>query len=216
MDIPEFYELVQELFTPEEAAVCNAVPRGIFSAGDAARALGRPEAEVKAILEGMADKGLCFSIEEGGMRIYGAAPFVPGIMEYQFMRGTATERDKKIARLIHAYKQAVDALRNDAPEALPAYPQVRVIPIEEAVAGGDAVKTYHQVMSYIDKYDMIAVSTCYFATRRCCWKGGTAASRVASACSLGRVRVSPLSASWRGRCLKKKRGGSSKRRKRQA
>ena len=28
MDIPEFYELVQELFTPEEAAVCNAQPRG--------------------------------------------------------------------------------------------------------------------------------------------------------------------------------------------
>ena len=28
MDIPEFYEMAKELFTPEEAAVCTAMPRG--------------------------------------------------------------------------------------------------------------------------------------------------------------------------------------------
>ncbi|MEE9152063.1 MAG: hypothetical protein V3U20_09565, partial [Thermoplasmata archaeon] len=37
MDIPEFYELVEELFTPEEAEVNNAMPRGPFTAKDMAK-----------------------------------------------------------------------------------------------------------------------------------------------------------------------------------
>ena len=31
MDLPEFYDLAQELFTPEEAAISNAMPRGLFT-----------------------------------------------------------------------------------------------------------------------------------------------------------------------------------------
>ena len=47
MDIPEFYEMVEELFTPEEAEVNNAMPSGLFKAKDMARQMGRDKAKIK-------------------------------------------------------------------------------------------------------------------------------------------------------------------------
>ena len=41
LDIPEFFTLVEKLFTPEEAAVNNAMPRGPFQAKDLAESMGR-------------------------------------------------------------------------------------------------------------------------------------------------------------------------------
>ena len=40
MDIPEFYALVKELFTPEEAAVYLAIPRGYHPANAVAAEMG--------------------------------------------------------------------------------------------------------------------------------------------------------------------------------
>ena len=50
---------MQELFAPEEAEVYCAIPRGFNPASTIAEAMSRPEAEVAAALEEMADKGLC-------------------------------------------------------------------------------------------------------------------------------------------------------------
>ncbi len=108
-DIPEFYALVEELFTPEQAAVYNAIPKGFHPAEAIAQEMGKEVNEVKTILEGMADKGLCTAGSMGEVTFYSAPVFVVGIFEFQFMRGTKTERDKKLARLIHAYKAALDA-----------------------------------------------------------------------------------------------------------
>ena len=94
-DIPEFYALVEELFTPEEAAVYNAIPKGFHPAEAIAKEMGKEVNEVKPILEGMANKGLCTAGSMGGATFYSAPVFVPGIFEFQFMRGTKTERDKK-------------------------------------------------------------------------------------------------------------------------
>lgn len=157
-DIPEFYALVEELFTKEEAEVYNAIPKGFHPPETIAKGLGKEIKEVTSILEGMADKGLCTAGSMGGMTFYGAPIFVPGIFEFQFMRGTRTERDKKIARLIHAYKAAVDA--GQGPVKI-TYPTTRVIPVDQKIQAENAIHTYHQVASYIEKYHPLAVSTCF-------------------------------------------------------
>jgi Pyruvate/2-oxoacid:ferredoxin oxidoreductase delta subunit len=157
-DIPEFYALVEELFTPEEAAVYNAIPKGFSPAETIAGSIGKPGEEVKPILEAMADKGLCTSGSMGGVTYYSAPAFVPGIFEFQFMRGTRTERDRKLARLIHAYKAALDAGKSPAKVT---YPTNRVIPVDRKIQAENKVHTYHQVASYIDKYHPLAVSTCF-------------------------------------------------------
>ena len=101
-DIQEFYDLVKELFTPDEAAVAAVLPAKPSTLSLIAKELGQEEKKLETILEAMADKGLCSSFQKDGTRLYLAVPFVPGIFEYQFMRGTRTERDRRLAHLIHS------------------------------------------------------------------------------------------------------------------
>lgn len=157
-DIPEFYELARVLFSPDEAAVANAQPRGFHPASAVAETMDRPESEVAAILEQMADKGLCTAGNVGGTWFYGAPPFVPGIFEFQFMRGTSTDRDRELARLIHGYKSAFD---KDFGPPFRKFPGERVISVDRKVQAGNRIHTFDQVASYIDSYDPIAVSTCF-------------------------------------------------------
>jgi Pyruvate/2-oxoacid:ferredoxin oxidoreductase delta subunit len=158
MDIPEFYSMVEELFTAEEAGVNNAMPRGPFTARDLAMQVGSREAEIRQILEGMANKGLCVAVKVKDQQFYQAARFMPGILEFQFMPGRTTERDMRIAGLIHAYKSAYD--RNIDTGKM-TFPPTRVITVDRTVRAGNQVHTYDQVQTFIDKYDPIAITACY-------------------------------------------------------
>lgn len=158
LDIPEFYEMAEVLFTEEEAALSNAMPKGFFTAEMLASEAGVDQEYVADMLEKMADKGLCTSAEVEGTRFYGGPPFVPGIFEFQFMRGTTTDHDKKLARLIHNYKEAHE--RVAGPEDTK-FPGMRVITVDKKIEAGNRVHTYDQVASYIESYDPISVSTCF-------------------------------------------------------
>jgi Pyruvate/2-oxoacid:ferredoxin oxidoreductase delta subunit len=158
MDIPEFYELAAELFLPEEAEVAAAMPRKPSPALVVAQEMGREETQVLPVLEAMADKGLCSTFTANGRTHYVAVPFVPGIFEFQFMKGTSTDRDRRMARLIHAYKEAVDRKIGHPPITFPTF---RSIPVEKTIHADSRVNTFDQVSSYIDQYDPIAVSTCF-------------------------------------------------------
>ncbi|MEW6187463.1 MAG: 4Fe-4S binding protein [Thermodesulfobacteriota bacterium] len=158
MDIPEFYALVEELFTPLEAEVNNTMPKGPFTAKDLAGAMGKDEGDIRPVLEAMADKGLCLAITTDQGKIYQSARFMPGIFEFQFMPGKTSERDKRIAGLIYAYKKAFDRQTKPSPAA---FPSVRVITVDAVIKIGNQVHTYDQVQSFIDSHSPIAVSTCY-------------------------------------------------------
>ncbi len=158
MDIPEFFELVEMLFTPQEAEINNALKPKPSPAGDIAKELGRSEAEIAGILETMADKGLCKTFVRDDVRLYQGVPFIPGIFEYQFMDGKSTERHKQIAKLIQAYEHAYEEIQG---ETKMTFPVSRVIPVDKKISAGNTVHTYDQVATYIDKYDTIAVGTCY-------------------------------------------------------
>ena len=158
MDIPEFYPMAEELFTPEEADVFLAIPRGFHPASAIATQMGKSEEEVAPILEAMADKGLCSAGKMGDTTFYGSLPFAPGIFDFQFMRGTNTEKDKRLAKLIHDYKVAVDAAQGPRKVM---FPMTRVIPVDRKIQAGNTIHTYDQVASYIEKYDPVAAGTCY-------------------------------------------------------
>lgn len=158
LDIPEFYELVEVLFTPREAEVNNALKPKPATAGDIAKEMGRREDEIADILDAMADKGLCTTFLKDGVRLFRGAPFMPGIFEFQFMPGRITDRDKKVARLIHAYKEAFESAKG---EIKMTFPTTRVITVDKTIEAGNTVHTYDQVSTYIDKYDSISVSTCF-------------------------------------------------------
>ncbi|MFC1880788.1 ATP-binding protein [Thermodesulfobacteriota bacterium] len=158
IEIPEFYPMVEELFTPQEAEVNNVMPKKPVTAAEIAADMDRDESDIKAILETMADKGLCKTYRQDDVRFYQGEPFMPGIFEYQFMSGKATDRDRKIAGLIKAYKKAFNAARG---EVKMTFPITRVIPVDRTIEAGNTIHTYDQVSSYIDKNETIGVGTCY-------------------------------------------------------
>ncbi|MDM8551022.1 hypothetical protein QUF72_13125 [Desulfobacterales bacterium HSG2] len=153
-----YASLAEELFTPEEAEVNNALSRKPSTANDISGKMNRDEDEIREILEKMADKGLCATFTSNDVRFYQGVPFMPGIFEYQFIPGGETERDKKIAELIHEYKKAYMAAKGVTKID---YPVTRVIPVNKTVKAGNTVHTYDQVTTYIEKYDTIGVGTCY-------------------------------------------------------
>ena len=157
MDIPEFYLAIKELFTPEEAAVFNAIPKGYHPAETIAANLGGNEQEISTMLETMADKGLVLAGAFGDTSFYGITT-LDNIFDFQFMRGTTTEWDQNLAKLIHAFKKASDDAKGPP---IQKYPTTRVIPINRKIKAGNTIHTYQQVASYIEKYDPLAISTCY-------------------------------------------------------
>ena len=158
VDIPEFYALMEVLFTADEAEAYCAIPRGKHPASTIAEAMGRPEAEVIPILETMANNGLCSAGTVEGATLYWAMPLVPGIFEFQFMRGTSTERDHKLAKLIHAYKDAVDRMQGPTKVT---FPTTRVIPVDKKIEAGNTIHTYDQVETLINNTDTISTATCF-------------------------------------------------------
>ncbi|MCK5148824.1 4Fe-4S binding protein [bacterium] len=158
VDIPEFYALMEELFTPEEAEIYCAIPRGFNPPSTIADGIDKPVNEVADILESMANKGLCTTGKFKATAIYGAPLLVPGVFEYQFMRGTSTKKDKKLAKLIHQYKAAVDKIQGP-PKVT--FPTTRVIPVDRKIEAGNTIHTYDQVAAYIEKYEPLSVSTCF-------------------------------------------------------
>lgn len=157
-DIPEFYELARELFTEEEAAVTNAMPRGFNPASVIAAEMGKSEEEVTPILEAMANKGLCIAVQSKGVCVYRGFPIMPGLLEYQFYRGTKTEKDRKLARLFRAYEEALRAVQDPYQVR---FPEQRVLPVNQVINAQTGVHTYHQVASYIEQYDPLSVGHCY-------------------------------------------------------
>jgi len=158
MDIPEFYELARELYTPEEAALAAAMPKGFVTAEQLAGTLERDEGEVGAALQAMAAKGLCMAVELNGKQSFSLPPLVPGIFEYQFLRGTKTEKDRRIAKVIRAYRQAVNAVQG-MPKVT--FPATRVIPVDEKIEAGSTIHTYDQMSAYLENADTISVATCF-------------------------------------------------------
>ena len=158
MDVPEFYQMAKELFTPEEASVASAIREASSTAEQLAQTLGKDQGEVESTLQAMATKGLCESADVNGTEHYNLPPLVPGIFEYQFMRGTKTPRDRKLAKLMHDYKQAVDAV-SGIPKI--SFPPTRVIAVDEQIEAGSKIHTYDQMSSYVENSGPISLCTCY-------------------------------------------------------
>ena len=76
----ELYALLEELFTPEEAEIGAKMPLSPIPAEAFAREIagGDPQ-DVERLLETMADKGLAYTYERGGVRHYALMPLFPGI-----------------------------------------------------------------------------------------------------------------------------------------
>jgi NAD-dependent dihydropyrimidine dehydrogenase PreA subunit len=159
----EFYALLKELFTAEEADLFAKMPFGHAEAGEIAVAAGQDIEKTDAILDRMAGKGLIiYSYRDGGRKFYKTLTLVPGIFEYQFLKGETGERDKKIAQLFEDYFHAMGKYARPAEGSHgPSVPFSRVIPVEEDITASTEILPYEQLTPYLETTDCITVSACY-------------------------------------------------------
>jgi len=156
---PEFYDILRELFTPEEAALASQMPMNPMSAADLAAELGRDPGEVERMLEDMANKGLVSSEERRGVRHYSLLQMLPGMVEMQFVKGEVNDRAKRLALLFVNYF-TVMTQRVQKGGALVQFPWARVITVEAEIPAGVGIQPYDRVSHYIENSDYIAVFTC--------------------------------------------------------
>lgn len=107
----EFYALIEELFTREQAEIAANMPVKPISSEDLATKIkGTNVAGLTKKLDEMADRGLVRVKEKSGKRLYELMPFVPGIVELQFMHGRVDERTKHLAQLFKSYAKAMKSI----------------------------------------------------------------------------------------------------------
>jgi NAD-dependent dihydropyrimidine dehydrogenase PreA subunit len=158
----EFYALVEFLFTPEEAAIFAAMPLELSSTEEIA--VNIPTEDFKNLTEQldiMADKGLIHIRERDGVKLYEALPFVPGITEFQLMRGIVDDKHKKFAVLLRDYSKAMirTMLSADAPPMEYSAPG-RKVPVDREVDSKSTIVPLHELKELLRKTEYISVGTC--------------------------------------------------------
>ena len=109
-------EILEILFTPEEAALAARLPVRPTALATVAEHLGVPEEELARRLEPMFEKGLVLDLPNPrtGRTVVLLAPPVVGFFEYSMMRARDAIPKKRMAQALHAYTRGDPAFAREA------------------------------------------------------------------------------------------------------
>jgi Na+-translocating ferredoxin:NAD+ oxidoreductase subunit B len=151
-----FTEILEILFTPEEAALAlhlNFSPKPLDRIADSAM-MSRDVAE--KLLESMAEKAIIFSISKGGQKSYGLMATVPGLFEFPFLTRGGWPGFQKLGKLWEDYHKEVFG---ESFAGKPT-PGARVIPVERSLDSSLRVHSYEEVAKLINEVEFIALAKC--------------------------------------------------------
>jgi Na+-translocating ferredoxin:NAD+ oxidoreductase subunit B len=143
--------ILKRLFSPEEAAFAAKMTMIPETPAQVAARLGRDEADIAAVLEDMAKKGLLFRLSKGDSPAYMAAQFVVGIWEYHL-----NDLDVELIRDVNEY---LPHLSREVWQKTPTK-QMRVIPISKKIAADMEIMPYDVAEELIRKQSRIVVADC--------------------------------------------------------
>ncbi len=114
--------------------------------------------KARVLLESMADKGVVFAREKEGKSLYARFPFVPGFIEFQFMKGEVDERSKALARHFndYFYEGFGTSHANTKGE-----PIARVVPVQQEIPVGHQIQTYEKIKEMIINSNYKALTNCF-------------------------------------------------------
>ena len=109
-------EILEILYTPEEALLASQLPARPIALRKLAIRLGVPEAELGPRLDAMCDKGVVMDLvhPRTGQRSYLLSPPVVGFFEYSLMRAKDAIPKKRMAEALHAYTHGDPAFAREA------------------------------------------------------------------------------------------------------
>lgn len=149
-------EILTILFTPEEAAVAAVMSFKAWDTGKIAAAVSKPEPETEKLLESMANKGILFSKNKDGKKLYGLVPLIPGVFEFPFMKSDGSPMYRRLGELWEKYHhEALGASFSGNPT-----PLMRVVAVEKSLKAENRVHPYDEVKHFIENADFIALADC--------------------------------------------------------
>jgi len=98
------YEILSILFTEREAEIGAKFPLGLVTFEELQRAMGIQGPELEEILKGMVKKGLVITTRKDGKIYYLLSMGMTGFFEFTFMRTDESLPLKRLAELMHAYR----------------------------------------------------------------------------------------------------------------
>jgi len=167
--IEPFFKILEEFYTSEQAEVGAQFPIGAFTAAELSKTYDQDPESLTEMLESMADNGLIFVIKgKDGVRKYTLTQFVPGVVEYQLMRGRDTPKDRKVAKMLKDFMEGEmrdlmeevfkdpEMMKQMMPEA-----PARIITVEHELPHTTEIYSYEKLSEMIDTDTCFAAATCY-------------------------------------------------------
>ncbi len=156
------YDILKELYTPEEAELVVRMPYGFNSLDYVEKVTGFERANLEKLLGGLSEKGLLIDVCVKDSYYYIISPMVIGIFEFTMMR-TRGELDlKKWAELFHSYMHdGSDFYSTNFGKGKMISP-LRALPYEDAFTDSDFVEVldYEKATVIIENTDSFAIGIC--------------------------------------------------------
>ena len=158
--VEQYINLLREFYTEEQAKMGAEYPHGLFTAKEIAEKFNRDETEIYNMLEEMADNGLMFSDKSGEATKYSLIQFVPGVLEYQLMRGTYTPKDYKVAKMLDDFlygemaeilKEAMEGADADALAEMAPDPAARTVTVEAELPRDTEIYSYEKAREMVGR-----------------------------------------------------------------
>ena len=143
-------KILKKLFTEDEALIYLSMSLMLEAPQAVAERTNQDTDGVALLLEEMAEKGLVFRAREQGSSMYGAAPFVVGIYEFQ-----VNTMDRELAQLFDEYFEEAFAGQTSQ-QTVP----MRTIPVNRSIDVSWPVVPYEDVREIIRSKDRLAVANC--------------------------------------------------------
>jgi Pyruvate/2-oxoacid:ferredoxin oxidoreductase delta subunit len=171
----EVTEMLRILFTEEEARFLThfrAPYQDPETIDQIVEKTGKSQERAQAIVDRLVSRGLLFRFtsKRDDNVYYSLMPMVPGIFEFYFSSGRASDEKLKVGELFEKHYMNGGGLESGASD----YPWARVMPIEKTVTvnkeiGSDlAIFPYEKMSEFIKTSRKIAVITCACRTKKNC------------------------------------------------
>jgi len=157
---PTFTQILEILFTPEEAKFVRDLPSRPMALEDLSRKLNVPQNALADRLGGMAQRGLILDFEAKGKRFFALPPLVIGLFEYTFMRTGEDFPIAEAARLFDQYMTENDRFFRSVYQGKTQLG--RALVREESLPEGDHVEVldWERASYLVESAFVAAVSTC--------------------------------------------------------
>lgn len=158
-----FANLLQELYSTEEAELITKMPYRPSSLKRIERITGVTQTKLRLMLEKLCDSGLVMDIwnEKRNQYIYMPVPFIIGIYEFTLMRTGDDAKSRHFANLLHAYLNDGDLyLANKTQGQQIAV--MRTIPYDDPVLLNDYIQIfdYQRARAIVEKANTLAIGLC--------------------------------------------------------